>query len=256
MNIRFRILTLWILAASATGLYGQADLDLELNDVRFVRPFTIGVTAGGFGPTLLPDDTFEIEEENPTKAAEYFMEGSSARAFYGITTQFTLGNRWAVGIQANLRRMKYAMDINTTTGVDNPNIPGDQRNFVRTEERTEAWFFDVPVMMRYYTVDHLDPGTRAFFEFGGAVRHVTRVRSTIDVQNRMNQVLETLTDPVLPQNNNVIGAVAGFGVQFIDDFGIRTVPEFRFTRWMGQPYEGTAIKTNQNMIEAMISFTF
>jgi hypothetical protein len=46
------------------------------------------------------------------------------------------------------------------------------------------------------------------------------------------------------------------GVHAVDPFGIRVVPEVRYTRWMGETWNMLSTKTSRNQIEAIISIGF
>ena len=71
--------------------------------------------------------------------------------------------------------------------------------------------------------------------------------------------LQTLLHHVNPPPGdlaNVLGFTAGIGGQFIDDFGIRAIPEVRYTRWMGYPFDSVHGKTRKNQIEIVLTFAF
>ena len=42
----------------------------------------------------------------------------------------------------------------------------------------------------------------------------------------------------------------------MDEFGIKVVPEFRYTRWVNPIFENLTTNTERNQIEAAISLTF
>jgi hypothetical protein len=48
----------------------------------------------------------------------------------------------------------------------------------------------------------------------------------------------------------------GAGIQFVDEFGIHVVPEFRYTRWEERVFENLTTRSQVNQIEADISLTF
>ncbi len=254
MTIRFAILSA-ILAATVTGAFAQNNPPVTTTDYRYVRKFSAGPLVGVYLPTLVPNKTLFVDSTTPLESDEFYTTNHSGRGDFGGTFQFTFKNRWAINTQVVMRRPHFGIDINRTIGADNPNIPGDQREFRRTEETTKAWFVDVPIVFRYYTVDHLDRGSRIFVDFGGSVRHVMGIQTSIVNATRDTSVCCDTT-PRVPQKSTVFGATAGIGFQLIDDFGIRSSPELRFTRWFGQPFQNNHLATRQNMLELLITFTF
>jgi hypothetical protein len=46
------------------------------------------------------------------------------------------------------------------------------------------------------------------------------------------------------------------GLQLIDPFGIRVVPEVRYTRWLDDMFYYQSTITQRNQIEAVISLSF
>lgn len=244
-----------LLVASSSTLYAQND-PLVIEERAYVRPFSAGVQLGIYAPTLIPDEQFQEEVDDPPSESDYFTEGMSVRGMLGANFQFTLGDRWALNFSGMAKRLNVQIDTNRTSGVNNPNIPGDERNFLRTEDTTKAWFLDVPVMLRIYSTDHYDRGTRAFFGFGGSVRRVFGIQTSIESTNKAGDKTCCDTTPAVPNNSTVVGATAGFGVQFIDDFGIRSVPEVRYTRWMNQVFQNNHMHTRQDQLEFIISFGF
>jgi hypothetical protein len=60
----------------------------------------------------------------------------------------------------------------------------------------------------------------------------------------------------VPKHRSAPGAVVGAGIQFVDEFGIRVVPEVRYTRWFEPVFENLTTRTKDNQLEAAISLTF
>jgi hypothetical protein len=67
---------------------------------------------------------------------------------------------------------------------------------------------------------------------------------------------ETVDRNPIPTRKMIPGATAGFGLQFVDEFGIHVVPEFRYTRWFGKSFDTLAGRTRPNSLEFVISLTF
>jgi hypothetical protein len=64
------------------------------------------------------------------------------------------------------------------------------------------------------------------------------------------------TTPTQPEHRSAFGVTAGAGVQVMDAFGIRVVPEVRYTRWMSPIFHSFTTNTQQNEVAAGLSITF
>ena len=62
--------------------------------------------------------------------------------------------------------------------------------------------------------------------------------------------------PTVVTHHSALGYVVGAGLQFIDPFGIRVVPEIRYTRWMQEIFNNLSTHTQQNQLEANITLSF
>jgi hypothetical protein len=52
------------------------------------------------------------------------------------------------------------------------------------------------------------------------------------------------------------GLTGGIGAQFVDDFGVKLVPEFRYTRWIQPTFDTLSTFSRKNQFEAIVSITF
>jgi hypothetical protein len=86
------------------------------------------------------------------------------------------------------------------------------------------------------------------------MRLTSRVRTDLDIVPPKGERFKK-SQP-LPFKKNTIGFTAGIGGQFIDDFGIRAIPEVRYTRWISQPFEGIHGNTRVNQVEVVLTFAF
>jgi hypothetical protein len=148
------------------------------------------------------------------------------------------------------------MTTDTLEGIDNPNTPEDDRIHTITNEDTRAKFFDFPVVVRYYDINRHAAGSRWFVEGGAALRHVSKVRTSIDTTVGAGATVCCDNTPTQPARRTIRGFVGGFGLQFIDPVGVRVVPEVRYTRWSGHSFDNFSTHTELNQVEAMISLTF
>ena len=56
--------------------------------------------------------------------------------------------------------------------------------------------------------------------------------------------------------SNQIGFTAGIGYRFVDELGIKILPEIRFTRWMNHTFEGLSYSSSANQAQVGIGITF
>jgi hypothetical protein len=60
----------------------------------------------------------------------------------------------------------------------------------------------------------------------------------------------------LPYRTTSVGVTGGIGFQMIDDFGIRAIPEVRFTRWFNRPFDSVNGRSRANQVEVLLTFAF
>ena len=128
-------------------------------------------------------------------------------------------------------------------------------DYVTGSEMVLGKYFDVPVLMRFYTRGRYRPGPHWFVEGGAVFRRATRIESlTKTVVNVVDTT--TSTTPVPPLSRTTNGYTVGVGVQLIDPLGIRVVPGVRYTRWMNRTYNHLSTYNDLNQVEANLSLTF
>jgi hypothetical protein len=93
-------------------------------------------------------------------------------------------------------------------------------------------------------------------EGGAAIRRVSRVSTATDTTINDGTLSCCDNTPAPVARRQVRGLVAGAGLQFIDPVGVRVVPEVRYTRWTGTPFDSPSLSIQRNQIEAVISLTF
>lgn len=225
----------------------------------YVRRISAGLTLSVLGFSTVRDGASSNVTTSPPVDAAYTTtrtKGISQWIGYGVTAQASLTDHLAVNAGVFLRRMGYKLNSDIYTGVDNVNTVADERTHTVTNEDTRARLLDFPVTIRYYTKNRHSPGPRAFFELGGVLRRISSVRSSTDTTINDGTTSCCITTPATPGHRAAQGYVGGFGVQLIDPFGIRVVPEVRYTRWMTETFNAFSTSTRRNQLEAMISLSF
>jgi len=214
--------------------------------VNYVRRASAGVTLSVLGLSMVPPGGLTTSKTSPAVDTDYSTTGASQRIGGGVTAQAVITNRFAVSASLLLRRIGYEMSttVYTTTTI------------TATHEDTRARLIDVPVVLRYYFKDRQEPGPRWFVESGGALRKVSRDRTSIDTTDKEGTNTCCQVTPATLSRRSVRGIVAGAGLQLIDPIGVRVVPEVRYTRWTADVFSSLSTRTRRDQVEAIISLTF
>lgn len=165
----------------------------------------------------------------------------------GIVLQVAVKDRWAIVVNGLFRQTGY--DMKNTIYV------GPNRKELIINEVTTAKYLDFPLLVRRYNTERTEPGFRWFYEAGGSLRHLWKTSTSI---KRTENDTETCCDsgPASVSSKNLPGVTGGVGMQFNDDFGIRIVPEVRYTWWLGRTFDSYATRSQRHQVDVMISFTF
>jgi hypothetical protein len=221
----------------------------------YVRRFSIGGTVGVLVQPALPSNSMDqVVADNLTINSSTTSKRYSAGG--GFIAQLALTNRWALATGVSMRLQNFSINDITVEGIDDEDTTADERLYSSASNTTRARLVDIPVLVRRYSKDRFKPGRRIFYEGGVAVRNVRAIhsfRSSI-----ASDYTETCCDesPMQPAKRWLPGFVAGAGVQFIDEYGIRFVPEIRYTRWLDRTFDALSARSRINQIEISLSFTF
>jgi hypothetical protein len=183
---------------------------------------------------------------------------ASSRIGYGLTFQAGVTDHFAIAAGAYLRKIGYQLTdtTNTTVNVVEGGTVVPTVTTTSTHEDTRGHLLDVPVMVRYFGKNRHTPGSRWFVEAGAAWRDSMHFRTSLDSTDA-SSVTTCCTFPTTEvTHKNTIGYVVGAGLQLIDPFGIRVVPEVRYTRWKDEIFRDLSTHTQQNQVEAIITLSF
>jgi hypothetical protein len=228
----------------------------RLEEKAYVRRFSAGISLD-IAPFSLVGKQNIVEKPanaNPPLEIDSSVDPQSGRFGIGATFQVAISNRMTIAVQPSFRKIHFHAFLQEYVGVDNSSTILDERVLTQVNEDTKATFFDVPVLVRRYSKSRFDRGPRWFWEGGGVMRFtrsVTMARDTVPPQG------DTIHDTIpLPYNSTTTGVTTGIGGQFIDDFGIRVIPEVRYTYWFGQPFDSYHGSTRKNQVEIVMTFSF
>ena len=119
-------------------------------------------------------------------------------------------------------------------------------------ERTRARIFDFPVLVRY--TGHRFLWSRyAFYEVGGTLRYLSSINEHETAVNTSGYYCCAV--PTTTQfKRETEGITVGTGIVFKDDFGIKSAPEVRYTRYMDNAIAGPTVGTMRNQLEIALTF--
>ena len=240
-----------------TGQGGGTSSSAKDQQGTFVRRFSGGATLSVLGLSPIPGANSTVNNSSAVTTV-YKTTGASERIGYGVTAQVAVTDHFAIAVGGLLRRIGYQLDttITTTTPTIVDGVETTTTNSIGTHEDTRARLIDIPALVRYYHRGRHEPGPRWFVEGGGAWRDATGIRTSLSSTD-IDSVLHCCTNtPAQPAHGNARGIVAGAGLQLIDTFGIRVVPEVRYTRWMNPIFEALTTDTRRNEIAAGFSLSF
>lgn len=222
----------------------------------YVRRVSFGATLSVLGFPLIANGSASNVTSSPPVDAVYSTTNLQHRISYGVQAQLAITRRFAVNAGLYMRRVGYKMNSDIYTGIDNPSTPEDERIHTVMNEDTRAKLYDLPVALRFYGKSRYSPGPRWFVEGGGVLRRVLNIKTSINTTIDGGDTNCCITTPTTPAARTIRGFVGGFGVQVIDEIGIRVVPEVRYTRWMAQTFSSFSTVSKRDQVEAMISLTF
>ncbi len=239
----------------ATGTSSSSAPDKS--STSFVRRFSAGATLSVLGLSSIRGGSTSVVN-SAAVTTDYTTSNASARIGYGITLQAGLTDHFAVAAGIYYRKIGYQFttSVNTVTNIVEGGIVVPITSTTTAHDDTRAHLFDVPFVLRYYGKSRHTPGPRWFVEAGGAWRDATSFRTSEDTTDASGVQSCCTSVPTPVAHRNARGFVAGAGLQFIDPFGIRVVPEVRYTRWVNQIFDAFSTHTQQNQIEANITLSF
>jgi hypothetical protein len=227
----------------------------RLEERAYVRRVSLGISLNLVPMNLFPKKN-SVEKLTTTPPIENnaSVDPKSNRFGYGITAQFAVTEKWAIAVAPTMRKVAFHGFIQSYEGVDNSSTFLDERAKTEINEDTTARFFDLPVLARHYSKSRYESGPRWFFEGGPVFRKTSSVRTELDIVPPKGDRFKK-SEP-LPYKQNSVGVTAGIGGQFIDDFGIRAIPEVRYTYWLSKPFDSIHGVTRTHQVEVVLTFAF
>jgi hypothetical protein len=219
------------------------------------RRYQIGGRVQAFPLQLFTVKTVETSTTQPIADYKYTSTTDSQRATLTPTFEFRLKPRLTIGTDFMLHHANYVEKQEIRTGKKDPNASTDDRKVTTITQTTKANYWELPVLVRYYGLRGSGILKRSYAIGGFGFRHIGRVR-TGNEYSYADDTTDYNEAPAQPSRKNQFGAVAGFGIRFVDDFNIKVMPEVRYTRWAGFAFEGKSYKSVQNELRVGLGISF
>ena len=151
----------------------------------------------------------------------------------GLALDVPVSPRMLLTVEVLFNHVQYTKVTDTYWGTDDPTTSSDERSHKKTTEDTKARLFDLPVLLHRNL--RASGFLSHFYVAGGpSMRLATTVRTTNNITNA-DATTANDSSPALVSKRLLIGATAGVGFRFIDEFNIRVTPETprarRATSW-------------------------
>lgn len=248
-------ITTWAQNAPPPAAPAEEAAPERLEQKAYVRRVSLGISLNIVPMNLFPKQSLnEKLTTNPPVENNASVDPKSNRFGIGIAAQFTLGEKYAVALAPTMRKVAFHAFIESFEGVDNSSTFLDERAKTQINEDTTARFLDLPVLLRRYNKPRHESGGRWFLETGPVMRQTSQVRTELDIVPPKGDRFKK-SQP-LPFKKTSVGFSGGIGGQFIDDFGIRSIIEVRYTRWFSKPFDSIHGNTRVNQVEAILTFAF
>jgi hypothetical protein len=219
------------------------------------RRYIIGGRVQAFPLALFDVKTVSTSTTQPI--ADYTYTGSTETERLALTPafEFRLNSRWSIGTDFMFHHGKYQEKEEERSGKKDPNASTDDRNVTTITRTTQANYWELPVLVRHYGLRRLGLLSKAYVLGGLGFRYVGKVR-TGNEYSYADGTTDYNEAPAQPSRRNQFGAVAGFGLRFIDDFNLKVMPEIRFTRWAGVTFEGQSYRSVSNELRVGLGICF
>jgi hypothetical protein len=230
------------------ALLGQASSSKPVPEERptGIRRLSIGFRVAGYPFNVLQnkDESFTTTDSTP---ATFTIKTTNnyLKVGFGPSLEFALSKRFSLSGEVFYHRLNYAQTTQISQGTANTGIT----------ENTRATFWDVPLMLRFRGLREEGFLSHVYFAGGAALRDAANINSNT-VTNNPDGTTTTNKTAIRPSAKNLAGVVAGTGLRFVDDFGIKVEPELRYTRWLGATFESESTRSRRDQIEVSLAFVF
>lgn len=219
----------------------------------FLRRFSPGLRISAMGLDLL--ETKKTTLSYTALEYDYSPESKSARVGGGPALEFRATRKMSFSADLLYHRFGYKTTTEIYTGVKDTNASTDNRKKTTILEKTRAGFWDVPILVRYSVFNPRNERKKAFVGGGFVLRRVKGIHTATETTNPDSTTCCTET-PATPSHRSVGGVIARAGWRLVDDFGVKVIPEIRYTRWLADTFAGPTAPARKGELQILVGITF
>ena len=209
-----------------------------------VRSFSVMDNGHAMNTTTVSKTVYDL---NYTTTSKSFLLGG------GIAFEAPISRRTVLSAEVIFSRLRYDGVLDQYWGTDDPNTSNDERSHLNATENTKARLFDVPVLL-HRSLSSSGLLAHLYLSGGATVRNVSSVRTTNNITNADGTTANNQIQAQVSKRT-LIGATAGIGFRFIDEFNIKVTPEIRYTRWNAETFSMNSTQSPRNQLEVGIGFS-
>jgi len=242
-----------VLGAAVFAQEQEAPAPEPTEGQSFLRRFSFGLRISAMGLDLL--ETKKTTLSYTALEYDYSPESKSARVGGGPALEFKATRKVFFSVDLLYHRFGYKTNTEIYAGVYDPNASTDARKKTTVLEKTRADFWDVPILARYAVFNPPGERKKAFVNAGFVLRQVKGIHTATETTNPDSTTCCTET-PATPSHRSVRGVVAGAGLRLVDDFGIKVIPEIRYTRWIADTFSGPTAQARKGELQILVGIMF
>jgi hypothetical protein len=216
----------------------------------YVRRFSVAVRVSVLPLSPISNSTYEETLPAGPTAVSIRSESLGSRLGGGLGLQLALSDLYSLTADMLYRKFHYTTTTELRTGVDSSSTTEDDRTLRTIVDETETGAWEVPILLRRYSKSRFQAGPSWFIEAGGAVRHARKPRTWREEDDETTAVPPNVAAGWLP------GASAGLGVHLTDDFGIRVIPQVRYTYWFSRTVDSRPARSAAHQVEVLVGISF
>ena len=245
-----------VVAFVAPSLHAQDTKDTSSSAPTEPKPKDQRLITFGGGVRFITLGTLQgtstsVPVDSPSSTINYNGSATAMKYDYGGILELRINRHFSLVTEGFYHHVSYKQVATTTY---NPPVPrGVVLNVV--EQDTEARVYEVPLLFKFRNIRSSGILGHTFITAGGSFRLLANIKSTT-TQTFSDNSTKVSTAPAVPNRSTAPGIVAGAGMRFTDELGIKVTPEIRYTHWLDSNFQLQGISFPKNQMEVGISLSF
>ncbi len=237
------------------GLLFAAGLLAQDHPATVLGKWRIGVRIEGTPMKVFKVGTVDTASTTPVANFEYTGVQSGRKVNGAPTVEYRFSKRFTLGADFRFEPVEYAQQTEIWSGNPDPNSSYDNRAPSFFIDDTKIDYLEIPVIARAFPFRGKGWFSRIYVLGGADWRHIMRIR-TDNEYHLANGIDYTDNVSDVPSTYNQFGAVVGVGLRYTDDFNVKTMPEIRYVKWPGTPFQGVGYRSATSQLEISVGFSF